>query len=146
MRARDLMTADAAIVSAGTTILAAAKRMADSDVGILLVGDRDRLVGMITDRDIAIRGVARGRNPADTKVGDLMTPKVLYCYDDEDIGAIANNMSNLQVRRLPVVNREKRLVGVLSLGDIAREDDRALAGATLHGVSRRSDEPGARAS
>jgi CBS domain-containing protein len=147
MKARDVMTNGAAIVSPDTTILDAAKTMAESDVGILLVGKGDRLVGMITDRDIAIRGVAQGKDPAGTKVGELMTGKVLYCYDDEEVGAIANNMSNLQIRRLPVVNRNKRLMGVLSLGDIALKDDASLAGATLHGVCLRGgDEPGTRAS
>lgn len=147
MKARDVMTAGAAIVSPDTTILEAAKTMAESDVGILLVGNGDRLVGMITDRDIAIRGVAQGKDPTGTKVGELMTGRVLYCYDDEEVGAIANNMSNLQIRRLPVVNRSKRLMGVLSLGDIALKDDASLAGATLHGVCLRGEgEPGARAS
>ncbi|HXS42541.1 MAG TPA: CBS domain-containing protein [Stellaceae bacterium] len=147
MKARDVMTAGAAIVSPDTTILDAAKTMAESDVGILLVGKSDRLVGMITDRDIAIRGVAQGRDPVQTRVGELMTGKVLYCYDDEEVGAIASTMSNLQIRRLPVVNRNKRLMGVLSLGDIALKDDAALAGATLHGVCLRGEaEPGAPAS
>jgi hypothetical protein len=86
----------------------------------LPVGEGDRLVGVITDRDIAIRAVAEGKAPT-TKVGDLMSHEVLYCFDDQDLDEIAQNMAEMKVRRLPVVNRDKRLVGIISLGDLARE-------------------------
>jgi len=99
------------------------------------VGEDDRLVGMITDRDIAIRAVARGKGP-DTPVRDVMSSeKVLYCYDDEELDHVAKNMSEHQVRRLPVVNREKRLVGIVSLGDLANRE-RQAAGKAVSGVSK----------
>lgn len=119
MHIRDVMTRDVRIESPEDTIQHAAARMAELDTGALPVAEDERLVGMITDRDIACRAVANGFDPRSTKVRDVMTSEVKYCYDDEDVTHIATNMAELQVRRLPVVNREKRLVGIVSLGDIA---------------------------
>jgi CBS domain-containing protein len=107
--------------------------MADEDVGFLPVGANDRLVGMITDRDITVRAVAQGRDPGRTMVRDVMTDRVLYCFDDEEADAAAENMSRLRVRRLPVINRDKRLVGV-SLGDLAIRHSVIKAGKTLGSV------------
>jgi CBS domain-containing protein len=98
------------------------------------VGDNDRLVGMITDRDIAIRGVASGKGP-DTKVRDVMSPEVKYCFEDEDVEHVLENMGDLRVRRLPVLNRDKRLVGIISLGDLATNGEAAEAGEALSGIS-----------
>jgi len=99
------------------------------------VGDNDRLVGMITDRDIAIRAVAEGKGP-DTPVRDVMsTEQVLYCFEDEDLAQVAKNMGEQQVRRLPVVNREKRLVGIVSLADVAQSEARS-ANKAVKGVSK----------
>jgi CBS domain-containing protein len=92
--------------------------MADIDAGILPVGENDRLVGMITDRDITVRAVAEGRDPDKTMVRDAMSEAVRYCFDDEDSEEIARRMGSWQVRRLPVLNRDKRLVGIISLGDL----------------------------
>jgi CBS domain-containing protein len=99
------------------------------------VGENDRLVGMITDRDIAVRAVAQGKGP-DTPVRDVMSKDVKFCYDDEDLEHVADNMGELQVRRLPVVNRDKRLVGIVALGDIARSEDHETTGETTAAVSR----------
>jgi CBS domain-containing protein len=109
--------------------------MAELDAGVLPVGANDRLVGMLTDRDIAIRAVAEGKGP-DTKIRDVMTASVKYCFEDEDLDHVAKNMGEIQVRRLPVMNRDKRLVGVVSLGDIAFEAGRGPSGKALEGVSR----------
>ena len=121
MQIRDVMTRDVRIETPEDTIQHAAARMAELDTGILPVAEGDKLVGMITDRDIACRAVANGFDPKATTVRQVMSSDVKYCYDDEDINHIAANMAELQVRRLPVVNREKRLVGIVSLGDIATQ-------------------------
>jgi CBS domain-containing protein len=129
------MTREVRVASPGQTIREVARIMAEIDAGVLPVGDNDRLVGMITDRDIAIRAVAQGKGP-DTPVRDVMsTEKVLYCYDDEDLAQVATNMGEQQVRRLPVVNREKRLVGIVSLGDVVQNESRS-ANKAVKGVSK----------
>jgi CBS domain-containing protein len=111
--------------------------MVEIDAGALPVAENDRLVGMITDRDIAVRAVALGKMP-DTKVRDIMSGEVLYCFDDEDLTHVSRNMSDMKVRRLPVVNRDKRLVGVISVGDIARNEQPTTVGRMVSKVS----EPG----
>src|SRR5438874_1095017 len=112
MRVSDAMTREVRVASPGQSIREVAKIMAEIDAGAMPVGDNDRLVGMITDRDIAIRAVALGKGP-DTPVRDVMsTEQVLFCYEDEELDHVAKNMSEQQVRRLPVVNREKRLGGI----------------------------------
>jgi CBS domain-containing protein len=128
------MTRDVRLLSPDQTIREAASLMADIDVGSLPVGDNDRLVGMITDRDIVIRAVAQGK-AADTKVADVMSKEILYCVDTDEIDDVARNMGKAQVRRLPVVNSDKRLVGIVSLGDLARNDDPATIGRTVTKVS-----------
>jgi CBS domain-containing protein len=136
MQIRDVMTRDVRVESPEDTIQHAAARMAELDTGALPVGENDKLVGMITDRDIACRAVANGFDPKSTKVRDVMTSEVKYCYDDEDVTHIADNMAELQVRRLPVVNRDKRLVGIISLGDIATHAKSAkLSGDALRRIS-----------
>ena len=95
----------------------------------------DRLVGMVTDRDIVVRALARSKGP-NTRVREVMSMEVRYCYDDEDLGHVAANMAELRVRELPVVDRDKRLVGIISLGDIAMAQGRAAAGEAIIGVSR----------
>lgn len=122
MRVRDAMTQDVALVHPDQPIEEAARIMTECDCGVVPVADGDRLVGMITDRDIAVRAVARGRDP-DTPVRQVMTREVLYAFEDEALDDIAENMAEMKVRRLPVVNRSKRLVGIISLSDIALTDD-----------------------
>lgn len=109
--------------------------MAAEDVGSLPVAENDRLIGMVTDRDIVARGIALGLDVRAT-VRDVMTENVKYCYDDEDISQVAQNMAELGVRRLPVVNRDKRLVGMVALSNIAYCGDRATADEMLRGVAR----------
>ena len=134
MKVSEIMTRDVRLLSPDQTIREAASLMADIDVGSLPVGDNDRLVGMITDRDIVIRAVAQGK-AADTKVADVMRKEILYCVDTDEIDDVARNMGKAQVRRLPVVNSDKRLVGIVSLGDLARNDDPATIGRTVTKVS-----------
>ena len=118
MKIGTLMTRDVKLAEPGWSIKEAAAAMAATDCGFIPVREDDRLVGAITDRDIAIRAVAEGKGP-ETKVGDIMSSAVKYCFEDEEVGDVARNMADIQVRRLPVLNREKRLVGVVSLGDLA---------------------------
>jgi CBS domain-containing protein len=136
MNVSDCMTRDVTVVSPNDTIQQAAKIMGQIDAGILPVAENDRLIGMITDRDIAIRAVAEGKDPAQCRVRDVMTTEVRYVFEDESIAEVADNMSELQVRRLPVISREKRLVGIISLGDIARENEPKQAGEALQGIAR----------
>jgi CBS domain-containing protein len=118
MKIGELMTPDVEVIRPDDTLHTAARMMADLDAGVLPVGENDRLVGMITDRDITVRGVAKGRDPDKTKVRDAMSGEVRYCFDDEDPEEVARKMGSWQVRRLPVLNRDKRLVGIVSLGDL----------------------------
>ena len=118
MRVSEVMTRDVRVARADQTIREAANIMLDIDGGVLPVSENDQLVGMITDRDIAVRAIAQGKGPQ-TSVGEVMTSDVKYCFENEDTDHVARNMADQQVRRLPVVNRDKRLVGILSLGDVA---------------------------
>lgn len=135
MKVRDAMTQDVRIASPEQSIREAAATMAEIDAGALPVGDDDRLVGMITDRDIAVRAVAKGMSP-DSPVSEVMTRDVRYCFDDEDMDKVCENIADQQIRRIPVVNRDKRLVGILSLGDLALSEARKETGAALAGISR----------
>jgi CBS domain-containing protein len=139
MRVSEAMTRDVRVATPGETIRDVARTMAEIDAGALPVGENDRLIGMITDRDIALRAVAQGKGP-DTPVREVMsTERVLYCYEDEDLDHVAKNMGEEQVRRLPVVNRDKRLVGIVSLGDLAQKE-RKSAGKAVSGVSKPSGQ------
>ena len=137
MYVREVMTPDVVIASPEDTLQRAAEMMVDIDAGVLPVGENDRLVGILTDRDITVRAVAAGKEPAECKVREVMSPDIKYIYDDELIEDAARNMTQLQVRRLPVLNRQKRLVGIVSLGDLALKKKSSAANA-LKGVSRRS--------
>lgn len=133
MKVREAMNRGAHIVKADDPLKLAAKIMAKEDIGFLPVEQDDRLVGMITDRDIVTRCIAQGKN-GDARVRDAMTRDVKYCFEDEDIEDVAENMAEIQVRRLPVMSREKRLVGVLSLADLARCYSADAAGIAFSGV------------
>jgi CBS domain-containing protein len=140
MKIRDAMTQDVRMVRPDQTIREAAQLMAQLDIGALPVQDNDRLVGMITDRDIAVRAVAEGKG-ADASVRDVMTNDIKYCYDDQTVEEVTRNMGEQRIRRLPVMNRDKRLVGILSLGDLAQEEDsQDEAGEALCGISRPGGE------
>lgn len=118
MKIGELMTPDVEVIKPDDTLHTAAKMMADLNSGVLPVGENDRLVGMITDRDITVRAVAEGRDPNKTAVREAMSGEIRYCFEDEDAEAVAYRMGSWQVRRLPVLNRDKRLVGIVSLGDL----------------------------
>jgi CBS domain-containing protein len=134
MKVSDIMTRDVRLLKPDQTIREAANLMAEINAGALPVSENDRLVGMITDRDIVIRAVAQGR-PLDTKVVAVMSKEVLYCFDTDELEDVSRNMGKAQVRRLPVVNADKRLVGIVSLGDLARSEDPATIGRTVTRVS-----------
>lgn len=135
MRVAEAMTRDVRIASPDQTICDAACLMAQCDTGAIPVGENDRLVGMITDRHIAVRAIAEGKGP-NTPVRDVMTREVKYCFEDEELQHVAKNMADIRVRRLPVVNRDKRLVGIVSLGDIALSEGKKAAGDAITGVSK----------
>lgn len=134
MRVSEVMTRQVRLARPEQTIRDAARIMGEIDAGALPVGEQDRLVGMITDRDIAVRAVGIGKGP-DTPVREVMSTDLRYCYEDEDTDDIAENMAEEQLRRLPVLDRNDRLVGILALGDLATEDERA-AGDAVAGISR----------
>jgi len=120
MLVREIMREKAEVIHFDHSVEEAAKMMKKGDFGSLPIEQNDRMIGMITDRDITIRVVAEGLNPKDTKVIDCMSEGISYCYEDEAVEAIAKKMATLHVRRLPVINRNKRLVGIVSLTDMAR--------------------------
>lgn len=135
MKVRECMTSDVEIARPDQTIQEAATIMARIDAGAIPVGEGDRLVGMITDRDIAVRAVAQGKGP-DTKVSEAMTGEIKYCFEDEDCDNVIANMGDIKVRRLAVLNRDKRLVGIISLGDLAQAEDSDRAGKALDQISQ----------
>ena len=131
----DVMTRDVKIGSPDDLLQQDAQVMEQTDFGMLPIGENDRLVGMLTDRDITVRAVARGLSPQQTKVREAMSVDVKYVYEDESIEDAARNMSQLQVRRLPVLDRKKRLVGIVSLGDLALKKTKP-AGEALKSISK----------
>jgi len=137
MQVHEVMTPGAECTHPKATLQDAARMMRDLDVGALPVcGDNDRLVGMITDRDIVVRALAEGQDPKKSRVQDVMSPDILYCFEDQSLGEAADLMKDHQVRRLVVLNRDKRLVGIVSLGDLAAKSrDKGLSGETLEHVS-----------
>lgn len=134
MKVNEMMSGDVCIARPQDTLAHAAGLMAKHDVGSLPVGDGDRLVGFLTDRDIVVRAVAGGLGP-DTPVREVMSTEVKYCFEDEDIDHVARNMAQQQVRRLPVVDRDKRLVGIVSLGNFADSGDAGASQDLLRGVA-----------
>ncbi|MDI3306429.1 MAG: CBS domain-containing protein [Acetobacteraceae bacterium] len=135
MKVSDKMTRAVRLVSPDDSIQQVAHCMAECDAGAMPVAAEGHLVGMVTDRDIAVRAVAQGRGP-DTKAREVMTQEVKYCFEDQDLDEVARNMAEQQLRRLPVVTHDKRLVGILSLGDIAMAEGSRPAGDALAGISR----------
>jgi CBS domain-containing protein len=131
----DAMTTDVEIVNPRQSIREAAHLMSQLDIGAIPVADGDHLVGMITDRDIAVRAVAQGRSP-DTEVRDIMTKEVKYCFEDEEVEHVTANMADIKLRRLPVLDRRKRLIGIVSIGDIALMDGPDHVGTALCGISQ----------
>jgi CBS domain-containing protein len=119
MRVAEAMTREVCIASPDQSIMEAARKMDEYDCGALPVVENDKLIGMTTDRDIVVRAIAKGKT-GETKIGEVMSPQIKYCFEDEDVEDVARNMAELQVRRLPVVNNDKRLVGIVTIGDLSQ--------------------------
>lgn len=135
MKVSEVMTRDVQTVRPDQTAREAANFMLNADAGSIPVTEGDRLIGMITDRDIAVRGIAKGNGP-DTPVRDLMSNDIVCARDNDDIEEVATKMSQAQVRRLPVIDEQERLCGIVSIGDLSRETDDQTASQALEGVSQ----------
>lgn len=135
MKIRDVMTSDVRTIAPSASIQEAARLMAETDLGALPVAENDRLVGMVTDRDIAVRAVASGLTP-DTAVREAMSPEIKYCFEDDDVADVCENLADQQLRRLPVVDADKNLVGIVSLADLAKHGDNDSTGEALEGITR----------
>ena len=134
-RVKDVMTSHVQVVRPDSPVKEAATRMAEADVGAIPVCDGDRLVGIITDRDVTVRGVARGADPSSTPVRDVMTGSIRYVFEDEPVEKAVLEMKRNKVRRLPVLDANKRLAGIVALGDLAVAANRDDAGEVLEDVS-----------
>jgi CBS domain-containing protein len=146
MLVKDIMTAHAEWIGAGATLREVARKMREQDIGCLPVGDNDRLIGMITDRDICCRAVAEGLDPTTTKAKDVMSKGIVWCYDDQTDAEAITLMEDKKIHHLPVLNRRKRIVGVLSLGDLALRSPQAMAKDLMHLASRDASRHADRAS
>lgn len=136
MQIREIMTRDVEVIPPIASIRDAAAKMKELDVGAIPVCDGQRLTGFVTDRDIAVRAVAEGRDSAKTKVSDIMTTDISYCFEDQEVEEAATLMEINQIRRLPILDHDKQLVGMVSLGDLSvRTGDQGLAGETLQEIS-----------
>ena len=136
MELRGIMTRDVEVVSAGASLKEAASKMKSLDVGLLPVCDGDRLQGILTDRDITIRATADGRDPKKTKVTAVMSTDLAYCLEEQEVEEAVSLMEARQIRRIPILNQDQRLVGIVSLADIAvHVRDRDLSGETLEEIS-----------
>jgi CBS domain-containing protein len=137
MELSKIMTKNVEIIHPGASVKEAAATMRSLNIGGLPVCDGDRLVGFVTDRDITVRTTAEGRDPTKTQVRDAMTPELVYCFEDQNVQEAARLMESKQMRRLPILSRAKRLVGIVSLGDLAV--DAKLGGRVLKRVSERAE-------
>jgi CBS domain-containing protein len=132
---KDVMTPNFKWMAPDSPVAQVAQQMRDMDCGFMPLAENDKMVGMITDREITIRAVAEGKNPADLQAREIMTAKTYYCFDDQDVEEVCNNMGEIQVRRLPVVTRDKRLVGIVSMGDLAQVASRPNMGQTQQQIT-----------
>lgn len=138
MKLREIVTKDPEVIGPDDMICEAGRKMKQADIGMLPVCDNGRLVGCLTDRDLAIRAVAQGSDPLSTRVREVMTPEIYYAFEDDEIEKAAKLMEEKQVRRLPVLNKTKKLVGIVSLGDFAtRTHDSELVEEVLEEVCER---------
>ncbi len=135
MKVSEIMSREVRTISPATTLQEAALLMRQADIGSLVVGENDQMTGMVTDRDIVIRALAEGLNMS-TPVSEIMSTELCYCHDDEEIDHVAKNMAQLEKRRLPVVNRDKRLVGIVSLANFATCNADKVSANLLRGVAR----------
>src|SRR5262245_7821453 len=132
MKVQQIMSQNVQCIEPTTPISKAAEKMRELDIGFLAICDNDQLVGTVTDRDITVRSVAQGRDPRLAPIEEIMTPSVFYCYEDDDVEHVARYMQEKEVRRMLILTRQKRLVGVVSIGDIAKAvGEEKLAGETL---------------
>ena len=138
MKVKDVMSRNCTFVSPQTTLAEAAKIMGDQDIGFIPVAENDKMIGMVTDRDIVIRAIAKGAE-CSAPVKSCMSPQTYYCFDDQDAEEVCANMADIKVRRLPVVNREKRLVGVVSIGDLAQGVNKIKLGQTVQLITDPQD-------
>jgi CBS domain-containing protein len=136
MQLREVMTPDVEVIGCDIALRDAAAKMRQLNVGLVPVCDGDKLRGLLTDRDITVRATAEGRDPSKTKVSEIMSADVVFCFEDQEVEEAISLMEVKQIRRMPILNRDKRLVGIVSLGDIAvRTGDQKLSGETLREVS-----------
>ena len=135
MYVKQVMTSNVNYVAPDALIPVVARLMRDEDIGSVPVAENDRLIGMITDRDLVVRLLADGGDLSAARARDVMSPKILYCVEDQSVDDVLNNMADNQVRRLPVINRQKRLVGMVSLGDLSRAADKR-AGSALREITQ----------
>ncbi|MFN3828117.1 MAG: CBS domain-containing protein [Micavibrio sp.] len=132
MQIKDIMSKNVEVIPPGTFLSEVARRMHQRDCGCVLVAKDDRLVGIVTDRDLIVRGMAEGHHPTSTKVESLMSKDVLYCHDTDETIDVSLNMAKNKIRRLPVLDENKRLVGIVSLGDLAANlEDYNICGKAL---------------
>lgn len=137
MQAFDIMTKQPEFLSPEATLKEAAANMRSHDYGFIPVGENDRLVGAITDRDLTVRAIAKGLDPNKTKIKDIMSQGIHYCYEEDDLETVAKKMEELKIRRLVVLNKDKRMTGIISLGDIAtKAHDTALCSELTDAVSQ----------
>jgi CBS domain-containing protein len=137
LRIKDVMTPQAEVISPDATTEDAASLMKTLDIGVLPVCDEEGLVGILTDRDLVVRVLAATRDPKAMLVGEAMTPSVVYCFEDDDVEHAATVMAGQQIRRLPVLDKNRKLVGIVSVGDIAvHTQDHQLSGKVLEDVSQ----------
>lgn len=140
MQVSECMSRDVTLANPQITIEEAAKEMKTGDFGAIPIGENGQLLGMITDRDIVVRSIAEGKEPKSTTVREVMSENVASCYEDQDVNEVIETMGERQIRRMPVLNREEKLVGMLAIGDVAQDDSQATAsGQALSQISRSSD-------
>lgn len=132
---KDVMSPNFKFMAPDSPVAQVAQQMRDMDCGFMPLAENDKMVGMITDRDITVRAIAEGKDPSNTPAREIMTAKTYYCYDDQDVEEVCNNMGEIQVRRLPAVNRDKRLVGIISMGDLAQSASRPSMGQTVQQIT-----------
>jgi CBS domain-containing protein len=142
MKVSEAMTHGVYTMSPDDTVQTAAQTMADLDTGVLPIGENDHLIGILTDRDLTTRVVAEARDPATTVVRDVMSEEVRCCFEGDSVEEAAVKMSRWQLRRLPVLNKDHRLVGIISLGDLARETTPEISGGALSGITETNHDAG----
>ena len=135
MKVKDAMHKGVEWVEPTTTVLDLAKMMQKHDIGAIPIGENDKLIGMVTDRDIVCRGLTNGKDISKVTARDVMTPAIIWCHADEDLDDATRIMENKKVRRLPVIDKNKRMVGMLSLGDVSHAGKSKISGEVLQAVS-----------